>query len=52
MCDVARCKRKVLLTYAAFDKGSKVKDVAVCEYHWKRHCDDDDSFDLRKVFNG
>ena len=50
MCDVARCKRPVMLTYASFKKEWKIKDVKVCEYHWNKHCDDKDIFDLRVCF--
>ena len=50
MCDVARCKRPTMLTYAAFAKEWKAKDVKVCEYHWKKHCDEGDTFDLRVHF--
>ena len=45
MCDVRRCKRFVILTYAAFG-AKRTKDVNVCEHHWNKHCDDDDKFDL------
>jgi hypothetical protein len=51
MCDVARCKRPVLLTYAAFDKSWRIKDVEVCKLHWDRHCDEEKKFDLRTHFN-
>ena len=53
MCEVSRCKRPTMLTYAAFEepkKGKRIKDVAVCEYHWQKHSDDDDAFDLRVYF--
>ena len=45
MCDVSRCKRPMLLTYAAFG-ARRTKDVRVCEHHWLKHCDDEDKFDL------
>jgi len=49
MCDVSRCKRPVMLTYAALtDK--RMKDVEVCKHHWDKHCDDGDKFDLRVHF--
>ena len=50
MCDVPRCKRPIMLTYASFKEEWKVKDVKVCEYHWHKHCDDKDPFDLRVCF--
>ena len=49
MCDVSRCKRPTLLSYAAFG-AKRTKDVSVCEYHWFKHCDDGDKFDLRTHF--
>ncbi len=50
-CDVARCKRPMLLSYGAFASVSKrAKDVQVCEFHWKKHCNDGDKFDLRTYF--
>jgi len=49
MCDVARCKRDPILQYAAF--GSKRnRCVDVCDYHWEKHCDDADKFDIREHF--
>lgn len=48
-CDVKRCRRVTLLTYAAFGPRRK-KDVGVCEFHWEKHCDEEDKFDLRTYF--
>ena len=48
MCDVARCKRHPILSYAAF--GKRTKDVSVCQYHWEKHCNDADKFDIRLHF--
>ena len=49
MCHVGRCKRQTMLSYAAFGENS-TKDVDVCQYHWKKHCDEADKFDLRLHF--
>lgn len=49
MCDVSRCKRGVMLSYAAFG-ARRTKSVDVCEYHWVKHCDEGDKFDLRTHF--
>ncbi len=49
MCEVSRCKRPMLLTYAAFG-ARRTKDVRVCEHHWAKHCDGGDKFDLRRHF--
>jgi hypothetical protein len=38
-----------MLSYAAFGPG-RTKDVSVCDYHWSKHCDDDDKFDLKEHF--
>jgi hypothetical protein len=48
-CDVSRCKRPMLLSYAAFG-ARRTKDASVCQYHWEKHCDDEDKFDLRLHF--
>lgn len=49
MCDIGKCKRPNMLIYAAFGEGRN-KEVEVCEYHWEKHCDDDDKFDLHEYF--
>jgi len=49
MCDVTRCKRDPIMGYSAFVPDRK-KDVRICEYHWEKHCDDEDKFDIRKYF--
>lgn len=48
MCDVKRCRRSIYLGYEAFINVRR--SVNVCEFHWKKHCDDDDKFDLRTHF--
>ncbi len=49
MCDVSRCKRVIMLTYDAFtDK--RMKEAEVCQYHWEKHCDEGDTFDIRVHF--
>ncbi len=50
MCDVSRCKRPFLLTYAAFE-GKGNKEVEVCQFHWDKHCKDREKFDLRDYFS-
>ncbi len=49
MCHVDRCKRQTILTYAAFG-ANRTKDVDVCQYHWKKHCNEADKFNLRLHF--
>jgi len=49
MCDVARCKRPSILGYEAFGPG-RSKSVSICDFHWTKHCDDDDKFDIREHF--
>ena len=49
MCHVGRCKRQPYLGYAAFGAKS-TKEVSVCEYHWKKHCNEADKFDLKLYF--
>lgn len=49
MCDVAKCKREPMLGYSAFGP-KRNKDVRICEYHWEKHCDDNDKFDIRTHF--
>jgi len=34
-----------MLSYAAFGP-NRNKDVRICDYHWYKHCDDDDKFDI------
>ena len=45
MCDIGKCKRPSILSYAAF--GKRTKDVSVCQHHWDKHCNDKDKFDIR-----
>lgn len=40
-CAVKRCRNIMMLTWYG---------VPVCDEHWHRHCDDSESFDLRKLF--
>lgn len=49
MCDVGKCNRPPDMWYAAFGPGRN-KDVHICEYHWEKHCDEGDKFDLREYF--
>ncbi len=49
MCDVTHCKKETAIGYSAFGPGRK-KDVDICEFHWEKHCDDDDKFDIREHF--
>ncbi len=49
MCDVKRCNRPSILGYSAFGP-KRNKDVSICEYHWEKHCDDDDKFDIKTYF--
>lgn len=44
-CDIRKCKRQMLLSYAAFG-AKRTKDVNICEEHWTKHCDDNDKFDI------
>lgn len=50
MCHVGKCKKPTMLGYSAFGAGS-TKDVDVCEYHWTKHCDERDKFDLKLYFD-
>ena len=38
-CDIKKCKEHINYMYYGF---------GVCQTHWKRHCDSNDSFDLKK----
>lgn len=49
MCDVGKCKQLPMLQYAAFGP-KRHRTVSVCDYHWERHCDEVDKFDLRTYF--
>ena len=49
MCHVGKCHKPTMLSYAAFG-AKRTKDVDVCEYHWVKHCDEADQFDLRLHF--
>lgn len=42
VCKVKNCRRPRVMSYYQFHW--------CCEYHWKRHCDEDDSFNLKKEF--
>jgi hypothetical protein len=44
-CDVKRCRQQFFLFFAAFGPRRK-REVAVCQQHWERHCDEEDEFDL------
>ncbi len=44
-CQVKRCRQHAYLLYGAFGP-RRTKEVAVCQPHWERHCDEDDKFDL------
>ena len=48
-CDIKRCRRFSIVMYAAFGP-RRTKEVGVCEYHWGKHCDEGDAFDLRLYF--
>ena len=48
-CDVARCNRLSSLQYEDFGP-RRQKVVSLCEYHWEKHCDDEDKFDVREYF--
>jgi hypothetical protein len=48
-CEIKRCRRHSLLGYGAFGP-RRTKEVGVCEYHWEKHCDEEDKFDLRSYF--
>ena len=53
-CEVARCRRPMLITYAAFNGHTfkpKTGEVRICQHHWSKHCDDNDKFDIRNHFN-
>ena len=47
-CDVRKCQRPSYLGYEAFKRTNRC--VGVCEWHWRKHCDDNDKFDLRTHF--
>lgn len=40
MCEVGKCKRPPALGYYNYE---------VCQFHWDKHCDEDDKFDLKKA---
>ncbi len=48
-CEVKGCGGNTILGYAAFGS-RRNKEVGVCEYHWEKHCDDEDEFDLPSYF--
>lgn len=48
LCGVPRCRRPRMLLYAAKRNGERTaQPIGVCEYHWSKHCDEEDPFDLR-----
>ena len=44
-CDVTDCKRPMFMGFEAFNIKKRV-----CEYHYKRHCNDNDDFSLLTEF--
>ena len=48
-CEIKRCRRISIVGYAAFGP-RRTKEVGVCEYHWEKHCDEADRFDLKEYF--
>jgi hypothetical protein len=48
-CEIKRCRRVTIVGYAAFGP-QRTKEVGVCEFHWEKHCDEEDKFDLRTYF--
>ena len=42
ICEIKRCKREADMTY--WHNADKKR---ICDYHWERHCDDNDKFDLK-----
>ena len=48
-CQVKYCRNPHLLVFAAFGP-RRTKEVAVCQAHWERHCDDEDKFNLIEHF--
>ena len=49
MCDVSRCKRVSILSYADFGP-KRNKDVGICQHHWEKHCNDGDKFAIKDHF--
>lgn len=43
-CMIPRCKRPASLVW--MEEWQKPRDV--CDYHWRKHCDETDPFTLRK----
>ncbi len=48
ICDVKECRRK---TYMGWRSLAVSIGRQVCEYHWKKHSDANDEFDLHEVFD-
>jgi len=48
LCDVKGCRGLPLLGWRPLTERRGRK---ICEHHWRRHCDDKDSFDLFDEFN-
>ena len=46
-CDIKNCKDEILLGWCPRNRMDKALNI--CERHWKRHCNDDDSFSLWKI---
>jgi len=46
-CDVSGCQRE---TYMGWRPLTESRGRQICEYHWRRHCDEKDSFDLFDEF--
>ena len=45
-CDIPNCGRTFSVGWQCYGQSKHV-----CEYHWNRHCNDNDTFDLFKAFN-
>ena len=43
MCEVKHCRQK--------DEEVHFYGRAICHKHWTRHCDENDSFNLKEEFN-
>lgn len=43
ICAIKRCERPAVLTYSAGPK----RGAGVCEKHWKKHCNEAESFNLK-----
>jgi len=45
-CDVPDCNRKIFMGWEVLGHSHQI-----CEYHWRRHCNDNDDFDLHDALN-